>query len=450
MSRPLRVGGYARVSHEEQKRFGFSVSAQADKIRKWCEEKGHHLVDLYIDEGFTAGNMKRPRLQEMLENLDDLDIIAFTRLDRFSRNVLEANRMLEMLQLKNVALISIEEDDIDTMSADGMFMFQLKVSLAERELKKGSERIRSVFDYKVKEGHVISGSTPPGYMVATIDGVKRMVKDPAEAPWVIATFDHYATHQSIYSTMIHMNEQFGHLRSYQVYNRLLKNPIYTGAHRGNPTFTEPYITKERFDLNQELLARNVRVRKSNSVFLFTGLIFCPLCGSPCAGMYKKDANYGYEYHYYRCQKRHTQRRCDFSRSFNEATVEAWLLDNVERLMAEYMVDVARVQLTDPDVSARRIKAIKEEIENLNYIFLKGRISADRYDRLCEDLEQELARLNAKSSPVRDTAALQALLSSGWRSTYEQLSRERKRSFWRGLLRRIVSDPNMNLSVEFMI
>lgn len=100
--------------------------------------------------------MKRPRLQEMLENLDDLDIIAFTRLDRFSRNVLEANRMLEMLQLSNVALISIEEDDIDTMSADGMFMFQLKVSLAERELKKGSERIRSVFDYKVKEGQVIS------------------------------------------------------------------------------------------------------------------------------------------------------------------------------------------------------------------------------------------------------------------------------------------------------
>lgn len=54
MSRPLRVGGYARVSHEEQKRFGFSVNAQADKIRKWCEEKGHHLVDLYIDEGFTS------------------------------------------------------------------------------------------------------------------------------------------------------------------------------------------------------------------------------------------------------------------------------------------------------------------------------------------------------------------------------------------------------------
>lgn len=449
MSRPLRVGGYARVSHEEQKRFGFSVDAQTAKVTKWCADHGHVLVDMYVDEGFTAGNMKRPRLLEMLDNLSEFDVIAFTRLDRFSRNVLEANRMLELLQQNRVALISIEEDDIDTTSADGMFMFQLKVSLAERELKKGSERIRSVFDYKVKEGQVISGSTPPGYMVATIDGVKRMVKDPAEAPWVIASFDHYATHHSIYSTMLHMNEQFGHLRSYQVYNRLLKNPIYTGAHRGNPTFTEPYITQERFDLNQELLARNVRVRKNRSVFLFTGLIFCPLCGSPCAGMYKKDATYGYEYHYYRCQKRHTQRRCDFSRSFNESVVEAWLLDNVERLMADYVAEVTRVRIANPDLPARRIKAIKEEIEKLNYIFMKCRISAERYDSLCSDLEDELARLKAQAPAVRDTAALQDLLSSGWRNAYECLSKENKRAFWRGMLRRIVSDPDMNLSLEFM-
>lgn len=450
MSRPLRVGGYARVSHEEQKRFGFSVSAQTDKIRKWCEEKGHHLVDLFIDEGFTAGNMKRPRLQEMLESLDGLDVIAFTRLDRFSRNVLEANRMLEMLQKNGVALISIEEDDIDTTSADGMFMFQLKVSLAERELKKGSERIRSVFDYKVKEGQVISGSTPPGYMVATVDGVKRMVQDPAEAPWILATFDHFATYQSIYSTMVTMNEKFGHLRSYQVYNRLLKNPIYTGAHRGNPNFTEPYISQAQFDFHQELISRNVRVRKKRSVFLFTGLIFCPLCGSSCAGMYKKDATYGYVYHYYRCQKRHVQKRCDFSRSFNEANVEAWLLENVERLMAEFVADVSKVQNTSPDTSARRIRAIRDEIENLNYIFMKGRISAEKYDQFCVDLEQELAHLEAVAPAKRDTAALQALLVSNWRNVYEQMSRERKRAFWRGLLRRIISDADMNLSVEFMI
>lgn len=72
----------------------------------------------------------------MLSNLKNLDAIAFTRLDRLSRNVLEANKMLELLQQNNVAMISICEDDINTSTANGLFMFNLKVNLAEHELKK--------------------------------------------------------------------------------------------------------------------------------------------------------------------------------------------------------------------------------------------------------------------------------------------------------------------------
>ena len=54
--------------------------------------------------------------------------------------------------------IEIDEDDIDTSTADGMFMFNLKVSLAQRELAKGSERIITVFDYKVKNGKICTAA----------------------------------------------------------------------------------------------------------------------------------------------------------------------------------------------------------------------------------------------------------------------------------------------------
>ena len=118
-------------------------------------------------------------------------------------------------------------------------------------------------------------------------------------------------------------------------------------------------------------------------------------------------------------------------------------------MAQYIADVSKVQASSPDVSERRIRAIREEIDKLNYIFMKGRISAVDYDRLCADLESELARLESQAPAKRDTAALQALLAGNWRNVYEQMSRERKRAFWRGLIRRIVSDPDMNLSLEFM-
>ena len=102
----------------------------------WCNDNGHALQHIYIDEGYSASTMKRPQLQSMLSNLKNLDAIAFTRLDRLSRNVLEANKMLELLQQNNVAMISICEDDINTSTANGLFMFNLKVNLAEHELKK--------------------------------------------------------------------------------------------------------------------------------------------------------------------------------------------------------------------------------------------------------------------------------------------------------------------------
>ena len=172
MRKKLRVAGYARVSTDEQKKYGYSIQAQTEEITQWCNDNDHDLQHIYIDDGFSASNMKRPQLQSMLSNLKNLDAIAFTRLDRLSRNVLEANKMLELLQQNNVAMISICEDDINTSTANGLFMFNLKVNLAEHELKKGSERIKAVFEYKIAQGQPITGNVPFGYRIVTENGNK--------------------------------------------------------------------------------------------------------------------------------------------------------------------------------------------------------------------------------------------------------------------------------------
>ena len=57
---------------------------------------------------------------------------------------------------------AIDEDDDDTSTADGMFMFNLKVSLAQREIGKTSERIKFVFKNKREKGEVTSGTTKYG------------------------------------------------------------------------------------------------------------------------------------------------------------------------------------------------------------------------------------------------------------------------------------------------
>ena len=176
--KPTKTRVYGRVSHEEQKKFGFSIENQLDKLRTYAEENNLLIVDEYVDEGFSAGTTKRPELQRMLKEVQRNEIIIFTRLDRFSRNVLDANEMVKMFIQKNISIKAIEEDDIDTSTADGMFMFNLKVSLAQRELAKGSERINTVFEYKVKKGQPITGNMPLGYTIEEKpDGTKKVVKD---------------------------------------------------------------------------------------------------------------------------------------------------------------------------------------------------------------------------------------------------------------------------------
>ena len=194
LKKTLNVGGYARVSHEEQKKYGFSISAQTDAIKDWCKLNNHNLINLYVDEGFSASNMKRPQLQKMLNDLDKLDAIIFTRLDRLSRNVFEANKMLNMFKEKNTDMIAISEEYVDTTKSNGLMMFNLKMTLAQHELDKGSERIKAVFEYKIKDSQAISGKLPYGYRIGLVDGKKRVVFDETTKHIVDDIFDYFKKH----------------------------------------------------------------------------------------------------------------------------------------------------------------------------------------------------------------------------------------------------------------
>lgn len=446
MKKIIRVGGYARVSTEEQKKYGYSIDAQVDKIKKYCELKNYQLVDMFIDEGFTASNMKRPRLLDLLNSLDKIDAIVFTRLDRFSRNVLEANKMLATLQKNNVSMIAIEEEDINTTDADGLFMFNLKVSLAEREIKKTSERIRSVFEYKVKEGQVISGVTALGYKVATIDGIKRMVKDEDEAPIVIDTFNYFLKYQSIRIVTERINEKYNIRKSYQVYNHLLKNEIYIGRYRDNYNFCDPYIDIDTYNKIQDILSKNIRTGGKKYTYIFSGLILCPECKKLLTG--SKTLYNGRYYYYYRCNRHYISRWCSEKKSYSENLIEKYLLENVDTLVADRIGYIKSITPATNVDNEKKIKSLRAELDNLNYIFMKKRISVAEYDRLYEKTETKIKNLELVPTKNVDTAHLTAFLSSGWRNGYDIMNREKKRTLWRNLIKEIHVDTDYNIEIIF--
>ena len=157
------VACYCRVSTDEQAKFGFSIQAQKDSLEKYCKEH-KYKYEFYTDEGISASSMKkRKALQEMLNKSSVFDMILFTKLDRLSRNVLDANNINKLLIENNCTMKATDEDDVDTSTADGMFIFNLKVSLAQREIGKTSERINFVFKNKREKGEVTSGQKKYGY-----------------------------------------------------------------------------------------------------------------------------------------------------------------------------------------------------------------------------------------------------------------------------------------------
>lgn len=63
---------------------------------------------------------------------------------------------------------------------DGRLQLNVVLSIGQNEVDTTSERIKFVNEASIRQGKVIFGDSnmPIGYIVGTVDGVKRMVKDP--------------------------------------------------------------------------------------------------------------------------------------------------------------------------------------------------------------------------------------------------------------------------------
>ena len=110
----VRVACMVRVSHEEQVRDGLSIQTQIEHLKKYVEEhKEMVLVDFYIDEGVSADKMKkRVQFQRMLRDIQDnkIDLVIFTKLDRFYRSVQKYYAVMPIFEEHNVKWRAILED----------------------------------------------------------------------------------------------------------------------------------------------------------------------------------------------------------------------------------------------------------------------------------------------------------------------------------------------------
>lgn len=441
----IRVACSVRVSHEEQIK-GLSIDTQIDLLKDYIKKhKEYVLVDFYIDEGVSADKLKkRKEMQRLLKDVqeDKIDMILFTRLDRWFRSVEKYYKTQEILDANNVTWKAILED-YETQTASGRFKVNIMLSVAQNEREKTGERIKDVFNLKVKNGEALYGdeALPFGFKMEN----KKIVHDEEVEEIVKVLLNHYYTFQSVRKTVIFAQEEYDICLSYPRFRRLLSNPFLYGCYRDNENYCEPYITKERFEEIQAILKKNIRVRKANYSYIFSGLIKCPVCHCNLVGgvTHTKRSDGSKRNHLsYRCDGYMLHKNnCTFKKTKSQPLMEKELLNKIAPMLQQYIVDCeVKEKPKKKPVDKTKVKA---ELERLNNMYLKGRISEEMYDAKYTELNKKLIDATLQKKEARKE--IQALADVNLIELYNTFTDEEKRTFLRGIIKEIHIDENYNIT-----
>lgn len=455
--RILRAGLFERVSTEEQAKFGYSIQSQIEDLEKYCNTHKMKIVGHYCDEGVSAGKSytKRPEMKRLLDDVQagKIDIILFTRLDRWFRNVKEYFRVQEILDAHKVEWKAIWED-YDTTSANGRMAITIFLAIAQAEREKTAERIRSVFDSKRRRKEAFFGrtATPAGYIEQKDEhGITRLVKDPELKQAFEDFWDIAVRYESVTKAAKHVTLEYGLTRSRQKWYELSRKEIYTGTYKGVEGYCPAYVSRK--DWLKLISRKSVRKAQNDRVYLFAGLVKCPMCGKKMCSKYTKTKLAGgviKEYFSYRCPDKEIK-LCLNKHAVSQLKMETWLLEHLEKLL-KLEIDRVEAELAKPKPAPKtNISVLKERLRRLDVIYMAGNKTDDEYMKEQRELKDAITKAESKEAPNptdRDLTLLKCTLESDFKTIYETLDDEDKRGFWRHLIKEIHVDGNDIVSVIF--
>lgn len=445
-----RVALYVRVSSEEQVQHGLSLEAQEAALREWAKKNNCEIVGVYIDGGKTARKAisRRLELQRLLDDVraDRIDLIIFTKFDRWTRNIKDYYKVQEVLDAHRVNWKAIFEN-YDTSTASGRLHINIMLSISQDEADRTSERIKAVFDCKLAKGEATCPSLPIGYKLEN----SRIVVDEDKRQIAVDLFDNYYYYQSQRKASAAVTEAHGVYLHHYTVKQMLTNPIYIGTYRERENFCEAIIERKKFDEIQDIIrTRSVKATPSKYDFIFTGLLVCGDCGRKMSGnaqyrTYSGDRQDWYAL--YRCNGHYDIGDCKRNKAVGERTLERYLLDNIaeemRRHIAEYEAEDAKPK--KPRVSK---SDILRKMDKLKDLYLNDLINIDIYKRDYADLTAKLEAVEEAPPPKRDLTPLRDFLKSDFRTIYADLSNIEKRIMWRKIIKRLVVQAANKITIEF--
>lgn len=436
----LRAGLYERVSTTEQSIKGYSIETQKDNLEEHARKNNMKIVDHYTDAGVSGAKppLKRPDLKRLLDDVEagKIDIILFTKLDRWFRSVKEYFKVQDILDTYGVQWKAIHEN-YDTTTANGQMAITMFLAIAQNERDRTAERIKVVLEHKRKNKEACFGGNaiPLGYMKEPDEnGVMRLVKDPKTKEAVQDFWDIMIKTNNLNKAIRHMVNVYGINKDWKSWMRMTRSDFYCGIHRGIQDYCEPYVSPEDFLKLHE--KRPQKATPTGRTYLLRGLIRCPECGNKLCG--DADTRRSKVYKTYRCAYR--ARGCSNHCSYSELKLEKQLLTRLDEFLKDEIA-IAEVELAKPrPKSAIDVKALKEKQRRLTVAYMAGNKSDEEYLKEDRELKSLIDKAEKIAPPKpRNIEPLKELLNSNFRSLYEGLVEEERQLFWARLIKEIKLD-----------
>lgn len=154
---------YTRKSSEEGLEQDFnSLDAQREACQAYIasqKSEGWSAVKKqYDDGGFSGGNMERPALQELMNDIKagKVHIVVVYKIDRLTRSLMDFAKLVEVFDGHGVTFVSVTQA-FNTTTSMGRLTLNVLLSFAQFEREVTGERIRDKVTASKKKGMWMGG-----------------------------------------------------------------------------------------------------------------------------------------------------------------------------------------------------------------------------------------------------------------------------------------------------
>lgn len=405
---------YCRKSTDTEDRQVLSLESQENELMEIARKHGLSVVEV-LRESKSAKSQGRPIFASLLAKIQagQVDGILCWKLDRLARNMVDAGFIIDSLQ--RGLLKEIRTHDAIHYPHDNVLLMAVQLGMANQYVRDLSDNVKRGYRAKLERGEW-PNHAPFGY--TNDKATKTLRVNPETGPSVIRTFEIYSTGRYTLSQVADQLNKEGFRSSCKklfrksLVERILKNPFYFGMMLRDGKYYagkhQTLITKELFDLCQQVISGKIHPRSNTLLFPMRGILKCADCGCQYTASLKK----GHQYYYCTNGKGQCFAHKKYLRSEHIDKLVADSLDSIrfddELVEIMYQAASERSQGNSSTLEARRMR-LDERLVALRAQELKafdaysdGLVSKEIYEQKTVQIKNEILTLQQEIKTLKPT------------------------------------------------